>query len=312
MEKYKPNYSCIEEAVAIPLMDNARVVLGGAGGLATSAQDLARLGIEKLTVIDFDRVESSNLVRQSFEVADIGKYKVDALEEAIHRINPTVEFVGIKKRLQDLSNTEKVDTFGTADLLILGTDSFHAQAYGNIVALEYGIPTIWAGWYEKSRTAELFFQIPGITPACFRCAASSRYIANEKEEIKVSSNANTILHSQILDCFIGFIALAILHRDCYSFPERSPVIVPTHESNWLVYNGLGGHRIWEHNFFQFKVHPLGGNPLFEKAYDRLGHNAFNFQSYWQKVEPELKSTGYDYDCPDCQGKLLALTQSHKK
>jgi len=67
-----------------------------------------------------------------------------------------------------------------------------------------------------------------------------------------------------------------------------------------------------HNFFQFKAHPLGGNQLFETAFDSLGTHTFNFMSYWQKVEPELKITGYDYDCPDCQGKLYALTQMKKK
>jgi len=199
MESYTSDYSRIEGSIAPALMKNSTITLIGAGGLGTLARNLARLGIGTLHVIDFDTVEAANLPRQDFTVSDIGKYKVEALQEAVKRINPHTKFVGYRKKIQELTEMEKENAFGNTHLTVAGTDSFKAQAYINLLALAYNIPAIWAGWYERSHTAELFFQIPEVTPACFRCAASSRYLANEKEEIKISSNCNTIFHSQLLD-----------------------------------------------------------------------------------------------------------------
>ncbi len=265
-------------------------------GLGLLAKNLARLGVGKITMIDFDKVEAANLSRQDFNYSDIGKYKVDAIREAIGQINRSVHFTGVRKKLQDLSEQEEKAIFCSASLIIFGTDSFAAQSYGNILALRYDIPAIWAGWYAHSRTAELFFQIPSVTPACFRCATSSRYKANEKKEVQVSSQSNTILHSQLLDTLIGFITLGIIHRSHSKDRFESA----------RFYTSLQKNGVIDRNFFQFKAHPDGGNRLFDAAFENSSANTPVFQSFWQSVEPELKLTGYDYDCPDCMGKLLEM------
>lgn len=292
------DYSRIKEAVDISLMKQSKIVIVGAGGSYSLICSFARMGVGNLTVLDFDTVEASNIVRQGYEQSDIGEYKVVALENAVKRINPKVNYQGITKNFHDMNDEELDDIFQDADLLMFLTDSFNAQAFGNILALRYNKPAIWAGWYAKSRTSEVFFQIPNYTPACFRCAASSRYKANEKEEIKVSSNCNTIFHSQLLDSLIGFIALPILHKNYVqnndeAMPEFAKILEAMKAKNGVI----------DYNFFQFKVHPNGGNKLFDNAYKNFIRQARIFTPYFQKVEPELKSFGYDYDCPDCQGKL---------
>jgi hypothetical protein len=298
------DYSRIESSVDMGLVRASHIVIVGAGGSYSLATSLARTGIGKLTVLDFDVVEETNIVRQGYKQSDIGNFKVNALGEEIQRINPEVEYTGIIKNFLEMNEEELDAIFKDADLLLFLSDSFKAQSFGNKLALKYFKPAIWSGWYEGSRTAELFFQVPDYTTACFRCACSSRYLANEKEEVKASSNANTAFHSMLLDSLIGFIILAILHRSRNAF--ASPIDLGLRKCNEF-------EKFWKgildkndqvfYNFFQFKAHPLGGNSLFDKAYEHLNGNAQNFISYWQKADAELKINGYDYDCPDCKGIL---------
>lgn len=305
------DYSRIESSVDMGLVRASHIVIVGAGGSYSLATSLARTGIGKLTVLDFDTVEETNIVRQGYKQADIGNFKVNALGEEIQRINPEVEYTGIIKNFLEMSNEELDAIFKDADLLLFLTDSFKAQATGNKIALKYNKPAIWSGWYEGSRTAELFFQVPDYTTACFRCACSSRYIANEKEEVKASSNSNTIFHSQILDSLIGFTSLAILHRSKNGFV--SPIDLRLRKCNEFekFWKGMldENDRV-SYNFFQFKAHPFGGNSLFDKAYEHLNGKAQNFISFWQKPDAELKINGYDYDCPDCNGILHYKLHSH--
>ena len=301
------DYSRIESSVDMSIIKNSHIVIVGAGGSYSLATSLARTGIGKLTVLDFDVVEETNIVRQGYKKSDIGKFKVDGLGEEVQSINPEVEYLGITNNFLEMNEEELNAIFKTADLLLFLTDSFKAQSFGNILALKYEKPAIWSGWYEGSRTAELFFQVPDCTTACFRCACSSRYIANEKEEVIASSNSNTIFHSQILDSLIGFTSLAILHRNKNGFVSPLDLeLRKCHEFEKFWKGMLDKNDQVSYNFFQFKAHPFGGNSLFDKAYEHLGGNAQNFISYWQKADAELKINGYDYDCPDCNGRLHNL------
>ncbi len=305
------DYSRIESSVDMGLVRASHIVIVGAGGSYSLATSLARTGIGKLTVLDFDTVEATNLVRQGYKQSDIGKFKVDALGVEVQSINPEVEYVGITKNFLEMNEEELDAIFSKANLLLFLTDSFKAQSFGNIIALKYNKPAIWSGWYEGSKTAELFFQVPDYTTACFRCACSSRYISNEKEEVKASSNSNTIFHSQILDSLIAFTSLAILHRSKNGFV--SPIDLGLRKCNEFekFWKGmLDENDQVSYNFFQFKAHPFGGNSLFDKAYEHLGGNAQTFISFWQKADAELKINGYDYDCPDCNGILHYKLHSH--
>lgn len=62
---------------------------GSVGG--NIAIGLARLGITKITLYDFDIVESKNIANQCFRNKDIGQLKVDALENILMEINPEIE-----------------------------------------------------------------------------------------------------------------------------------------------------------------------------------------------------------------------------
>lgn len=69
-----------------------RIHIIGCGSVgSTIAENLARCGIRKITLWDFDKVESHNIVNQIYRQQDIGKTKVEALKDILVEINPDIE-----------------------------------------------------------------------------------------------------------------------------------------------------------------------------------------------------------------------------
>ena len=70
----------------------ARVAVAGLGGLGSNiAVMLARSGVGHLKLVDFDRVDTTNLNRQAYGISHIGKYKTDAIREILAEINPYLD-----------------------------------------------------------------------------------------------------------------------------------------------------------------------------------------------------------------------------
>ena len=112
----------------------AVVGIAGCGGLGSNAAiALARIGVKKLVIVDFDKVESSNLNRQQFFISDIGKNKTDALASFIKRVNP---FVEIEKQLIKLSLKNIFNIFKDCPIVIEAFDkvsekSMIVEAFGD-------------------------------------------------------------------------------------------------------------------------------------------------------------------------------------
>ena len=71
---------------------SAAVAVCGLGGLGSNiAVSLARAGVGRLMLIDFDRVDLTNLHRQQYRADQIGRYKTEALRENLSDIAPYVE-----------------------------------------------------------------------------------------------------------------------------------------------------------------------------------------------------------------------------
>ena len=72
-----------------PEKDKSRLHIVGCGSVgSTLAENLARCGVTKMTLYDFDKVEKHNIVNQMFRQQDVGKAKVDALRDILMDINP--------------------------------------------------------------------------------------------------------------------------------------------------------------------------------------------------------------------------------
>lgn len=74
----------------------AKVAVAGLGGLGSNiAAMLARSGIGKLLLVDFDTVDVTNLNRQMYFIEHLGKPKTEALTELLYRINPYIEYEAV-------------------------------------------------------------------------------------------------------------------------------------------------------------------------------------------------------------------------
>ncbi len=80
----------------------ATVAVCGLGGLGSHiAPALARAGVGRLILIDFDRVDLTNLHRQQYKPSQIGRYKTEALAENLREIAPYVELETHAERLTE-------------------------------------------------------------------------------------------------------------------------------------------------------------------------------------------------------------------
>lgn len=121
----------------------AHVAVIGAGGIGCPAiAYLAAAGVGKLTIIDHDVVELSNLQRQPlFTDGDIGSPKAEVAADAARRINPHVDTVAVARRL-DAGNADALLT--GASLILDGCDNFETRLTVNRAAVALRIPLLSA------------------------------------------------------------------------------------------------------------------------------------------------------------------------
>lgn len=104
----------------------ATVGIAGLGGLGSAiAVALARVGIGKLILADFDVVEPSNLNRQQYFVDQLGLLKTDALVSNLRKINPYVE---IEAHAVKLTPDNLFPMFGNVDVMIEAFDRADQKA----------------------------------------------------------------------------------------------------------------------------------------------------------------------------------------
>lgn len=146
----------------------SQVAVLGCGALGSTAVSLmARAGIGRLTIVDRDIVELSNLQRQvMFEERDAaeGTPKAIAAAAAVGRINADVEVVPV---VADVTPGNVEDLIAGADVVIDGTDNVETRYLVNDACVKSGVPWVFGG--AAGSTGMTMPIMPGETP-CYRCA----------------------------------------------------------------------------------------------------------------------------------------------
>lgn len=139
----------------------ASVLVIGAGGLGSPVlQYLAAAGLGRITVIDDDVVEASNLQRQILHRdADIGRAKVDSAREALLRLDPELVVDTIGERL---SPDNALELFASHDVVIDGADNFATRYLSNDAAELTGTPLVWGTIFRFAGQVSTF--VPGHGP----------------------------------------------------------------------------------------------------------------------------------------------------
>ena len=115
---------------------NSRVLIVGAGGLGCPVIDyLARAGVGNLGIIDHDKVNISNIHRQSlYSSGDIGKSKVSVLKKKIKLINPLVKVKIFKKRIEKKNIKEIIKNY---EFIVDGSDNFKTKFLLNKYSIKF-------------------------------------------------------------------------------------------------------------------------------------------------------------------------------
>ena len=144
---------------------SAKVLIVGAGGLGCpSSLYLAAAGVGRLGIVDFDKVDASNLQRQVlYNTKDIGKYKVGVAKERIQAMNPDVRVDCHRERL-DSANA--MELFGEYDLVVDGTDNFATRYLVNDACVLTHTPNVYGSIFRFEGQVTVFSHPEG---PCYRC-----------------------------------------------------------------------------------------------------------------------------------------------
>ena len=105
---------------------NSKVLVVGAGGLGCPVIDyLSRAGVGNIGIVDNDKVNISNIHRQSLYTSkDVGKFKVNIAKKKVKLINPQIKIKTFKVRI-DNKNIKKI--FKNYDFIVDGSDNFKTK-----------------------------------------------------------------------------------------------------------------------------------------------------------------------------------------
>lgn len=213
MNEEDPYYSRLEGVVS-PDIRHKNVVVVGCGASSLMVDSLVRHGVGRFDLIDFDRVETANLVRTAYRVSDVGKYKTEALAAIVSDVNPFSSATSWPVGIHDLSDQQLEQIFGRANLLIAGTDSFRANAFVNVLSCRFRVPAIFIGFHAGATGGRIVWSIPGTTP-CYRCLSGPLYEASSGPT-DLRGERGAPVNQSLVDTIAVKVALATLERDARS------------------------------------------------------------------------------------------------
>jgi molybdopterin/thiamine biosynthesis adenylyltransferase len=145
---------------------DARALVIGAGGLGSpAAMYLAAAGVGTLGILDFDRVDLTNLQRQILhDTDDVGRPKVESAAERLGGINPGID---VRRHETILTSDNAFDILGQYDVIVDGTDNFPVRYLVNDATQMLGKPLVYGSIYQFDGQASVF--LPGQDWPCYRC-----------------------------------------------------------------------------------------------------------------------------------------------
>lgn len=152
----------------------ANILIVGCGGIGcTTAELLARAGVGKITLIDADTIEVSNLQRQiAYTQQDVGFYKSEMLAKRLQQINP---FIQVESHIHQLDESNAQSLIAQQDLVLDGCDNFTTRYLVNQVCTQFNVPLISASAIGFQGQ---LFMVEG-NSACYECLFPKEQHINE-------------------------------------------------------------------------------------------------------------------------------------
>ncbi len=146
-------------------LKRAKVLLVGTGGLgAPLGLYLAAAGVGRIGVVDFDKVDFTNLQRQiMFGTSDVGRPKIEAAGERLGNLNPEIRLDRYETALTSENALEIIRDY---DIVADGSDNFPTRYLVNDACVLLGKPNIYGSIFRFEGQASIFGAPGG---PCYRC-----------------------------------------------------------------------------------------------------------------------------------------------
>ncbi len=163
----------------------ARVLIVGMGGLGCPvAMYLAAAGVGTLALADFDTVDLTNLQRQiAHTTDDIGKSKVESVQNTIIALNPDVKIIPFNNRLEGSSLLKQIEA---VDVVVDASDNFSTRFAINEACVKRGTPLV-SGAAIRMEGQVTVVDSSNRESGCYRC------LYEEVDDVHLSCSENGVL-----------------------------------------------------------------------------------------------------------------------
>jgi sulfur-carrier protein adenylyltransferase/sulfurtransferase len=143
----------------------AKVLCIGTGGLgAPLGQYLAAAGVGRIGLVDFDKVDLTNLQRQIlFSTTDVGRPKIEAAADRLRGLNPDIQIDTFETML---TSANALDILKDYDFVVDGTDNFPTRYLVNDACVLLGTPNVYGSIFRFEGQVTIFGYPGG---PCYRC-----------------------------------------------------------------------------------------------------------------------------------------------
>jgi molybdopterin/thiamine biosynthesis adenylyltransferase len=220
----------------------AVIGLGTGGGLI--ATQLARCGVGRFSLVDFDRLEVHNIARHVCTMDDLGRRKTAAVGDLLERIHPKVHVETFDMNvLEDGARLEEI--VGGADLVVAATDSEASKSQINRICWRRGVPSVYGAAYDRGFGGDAFRCIPP-REACYNCfqlqVADMFDSAPRFSEIDYASikDPTRFFAEPGLGIDIGFLGLVASKLALLTLLHGTPSQLPDWPSNYVMWGNQPG------------------------------------------------------------------------
>ena len=183
--KYIPTqsdlYSRSKGLLEVSLLAEKTVGIVGIGsGGSPIAVELAKAGVGNFVLIDFDRIELSNVARHICGINDLGRLKTYAVRDYILQKNPYAKIKTLEIDVNEYME-ECIEALKDVDIIICASDNDKSRFFLNDIALKYNIPAIFGRAITRAIGGDVLRVRPHQGP-CYNCLYSQD-LRNTEEEI---------------------------------------------------------------------------------------------------------------------------------
>jgi molybdopterin/thiamine biosynthesis adenylyltransferase len=224
------------------LADKTVTIVGLGTGGSLAAVELAKNGVGRFRLVDFDRLETHNIARHACGLTDIGRYKTRALADLLRDKHPSVQVETYELDvLQDLE--QLVQIVEGSDLVIAATDSEASKRRLNEVCWPRSIPVVYGAAYDRAFGGDVLRVFPPDTPCyeCFYKQITDIFDTVPKKTIDYSSEDPTqVVAEPGLGLDVAFIGLILTKMALLTLLQGTESTLEDFPKNYVMW----GNRRW--------------------------------------------------------------------